>query len=100
MSEKICPCPRCGEAFERVEDCREHLRECSDHRCGWCGRTRKAKVFDALLVENGRLRAALGNLYATVMGEFPALLDEDSGGAMGFGAHIEELLDASTEEAT
>jgi predicted RNA-binding Zn-ribbon protein involved in translation (DUF1610 family) len=21
-------CPRCGEEFERVEDCREHMRHC------------------------------------------------------------------------
>lgn len=28
MSDAIFACPRCGEEFERVEDCRAHIRTC------------------------------------------------------------------------
>ena len=42
--------------------------------------------------EINRLRAALRELHATVIGECPSLLDEDSGGSARLALEIEDLL--------
>lgn len=46
----------------------------------------------ALFAERDALRAALSELYATVNGECPSLLNEDSGGCARLAIEIEALL--------
>lgn len=53
--------------------------------------TLKARI-GQLETERERLREALAELYALVMGECPALLDEDSGGSAQLGMLISEAL--------
>ena len=88
-----------ASVIERLEARNAELVAALDKHHGTpCEQIRHVQEVDDLKVRNARLFNVLRELHATVMGESPSLLNEDSGGDAGLALEIDALLAAEKKE--